>query len=323
MPKISIIVPIYKAENFLHKCLDSILSQSFEDYELILINDGSPDNSGIICDKYAAGDNRIRVVHQQNKGVSAARNAGIRIAQGEWLCFIDSDDFISRTYLEDFMKLHSADLLLQGYVTENENVVIAEHSLNKVYQGLEDAILEAEKQQILNSPCFKLFKRCIVTENNLLFDCNTSYGEDHLFTLSYLRFVKTISTSPEKGYHQVIYSNESLSHRMVPSAFLFYYIIHLRKSIEVLFGDLIIPELLKVYNQNLYNHLRRYLKSSFHSNITYEVYKKNYMEFRETVKNNTVGIDLLGKLLCFFYATAPSRVSYAVFSLIMKSYKRK
>ena len=224
MPRISIIVPVYKAENFLHKCLDSILSQSFEDYEVILINDGSPDNSGIICDRYATEDDRIRVIHQQNKGVSAARNAGIHMAQGEWLCFIDSDDYVSKTYLEDFMKLHSADLLLQGYVTEIQDMVVADHSLNKEYRSLEDVIVEAEEQQILNSPCFKLFKRCIVAENNLLFDCNTSYGEDHLFTLSDLIFVQTISTSPEKGYHQVISSNESLSHRIVPSDFLFYYI---------------------------------------------------------------------------------------------------
>ena len=323
MPKISIIVPVYKAENFLHKCLDSILSQSFEDYELILINDGSPDNSGMICDKYAAEYNRIKVVHQQNKGVSAARNAGIRIAQGEWLCFIDSDDLVSKTYLEDFMKLHSADLLLQGYVTEIQDMVVAEHSLNQEYHCTEDVIVEAEEKQILNSPCFKLFKRSIVAENNLLFDCNTSYGEDHLFTLSYLRFVKTISTSPEKGYHQVIASNESLSHRIVPSDFLFYYIIHLRKSIDELFGCTITPDLLKIYNLNLYNHLRRYLKSFFLLNNTYKVYKVNSAQFRKSVKNYIVGIDLLGKFLCMFYVKAPNRVSYVVFSIIMKSYKRK
>lgn len=323
MPRISIIVPVYKAENFLHKCLDSILSQSFEDYEVILINDGSPDNSGIICDRYATEDDRIRVIHQQNKGVSAARNAGIHMAQGEWLCFIDSDDYVSKTYLEDFMKLHSADLLLQGYVTEIQDMVVADHSLNKEYRSLEDVIVEAEEQQILNSPCFKLFKRCIVAENNLLFDCNTSYGEDHLFTLSYLIFVQTISTSPEKGYHQVISSNESLSHRIVPSDFLFYYIIHLRKSIDVLFGSTITSKLLKIYNQNLYSHLRSYLKSFFHLNNTYKVYKMNSAQFRESVKNYTVGVDLLGKLLCVFYAIAPNRVSYVVFSIIMKSYKRK
>lgn len=94
MPELSIIVPVYKVEPYLRRCLDSILAQTFRDFELILIDDGSPDNCGAICDEYAAKDSRIIVIHQKNQGVSAARNAGLDIARGTYLGFVDSDDWI-------------------------------------------------------------------------------------------------------------------------------------------------------------------------------------------------------------------------------------
>jgi len=96
---ISVVVPIYKVEKYIHRCVDSILSQSFTDFELILVDDGSPDACGKICDEYAEKDSRIRVIHQKNGGLSAARNSGIDIAQGEWLSFIDSDDWVHPDYL--------------------------------------------------------------------------------------------------------------------------------------------------------------------------------------------------------------------------------
>ena len=109
MPRISVIVPVYKVEAYLSRCVDSILNQSFSDFELILVDDGSPDNCGTICDDYAARDSRIHVIHQKNGGLSAARNAGIDWAAAEsdsqWLAFIDSDDWIHRDYLQ---KLYSA-----------------------------------------------------------------------------------------------------------------------------------------------------------------------------------------------------------------------
>lgn len=94
MPKISIIVPVYNVEKYLRKCIDSILNQTFKDFELILIDDGSTDESGKICDEYNLKDNRIKVIHKENGGLSSARNAGLDIAQGEYIGFVDSDDWI-------------------------------------------------------------------------------------------------------------------------------------------------------------------------------------------------------------------------------------
>ena len=94
MPEISVIVPVYKAEAYLHACIDSILSQTFSGFELILVDDGSPDNCGAICDDYAARDSRVRVIHQENQGQAAARNRALAAAKGEWVCFVDSDDAV-------------------------------------------------------------------------------------------------------------------------------------------------------------------------------------------------------------------------------------
>ena len=100
MPKISIIVPIYKVEPYLHKCIDSILNQTFSDFELILVDDGSPDNCPQICNEYAVKDERIKTIHRRNGGLSAARNSGLNIAKGDYICFVDSDDFIHPQYCE-------------------------------------------------------------------------------------------------------------------------------------------------------------------------------------------------------------------------------
>ena len=100
MPVLSIIVPVFKAEQFLHKCVDSILGQTLQDLELILVDDGSPDKSGSICEAYAKKDSRVRVIHQQNAGVSAARNAGLAIASGDYVGFVDSDDWVAADMYE-------------------------------------------------------------------------------------------------------------------------------------------------------------------------------------------------------------------------------
>ena len=102
-PIVTIIEPVYKAEKYLSCCIDSILAQSFKDFELLLIDDGSPDSSGQICNEYASKDNRIHSFHKENGGVSSARNMGIDNAQGEWICFIDSDDWVEADFLKELI----------------------------------------------------------------------------------------------------------------------------------------------------------------------------------------------------------------------------
>ena len=131
MPELSIIVPVYKVEKYLPKCLDSILAQTFTDFELILIDDGSPDRCGDICDEYAAKDDRLIVIHQENKGVSAARNAGLDIARGEYIGFVDSDDWIEPEMYETMLataKESEAEIVACGanHSDETETILFQE-----------------------------------------------------------------------------------------------------------------------------------------------------------------------------------------------------
>ena len=123
---ISVIVPIYKVEHYLPKCIDSIIHQTYQNLEIILVDDGSPDNCPEICDEYAKRDKRIKVVHQENGGLSAARNSGVEMANGEFLCFVDSDDYIHPKMYEILyknLKKFKADISICDYnvVFENQN----------------------------------------------------------------------------------------------------------------------------------------------------------------------------------------------------------
>ena len=104
MPKISVIVPVYKAEKFLATCIESILNQTYGNLEIILVDDGSPDSCGKICEKYALSDSRVKVVHQKNAGVAAARNVGLDLAEGDYVTFVDSDDYIQPQMYEKLIR---------------------------------------------------------------------------------------------------------------------------------------------------------------------------------------------------------------------------
>ena len=148
-PLISIIVPVYKVEQYLHRCINSILAQTFENFELILVDDGSPDNCGKICDEYAQKDNRIKVIHQKNSGTIIARNAGIKIATGKYLGFVDSDDYIKPQMYEKLYNCISSD----NYDIVWCDVVI-EHSDRQVISKL----TASENSENLLRSCFDFIR---------------------------------------------------------------------------------------------------------------------------------------------------------------------
>lgn len=167
MPSISVIVPVYKVEKLLHRCVDSILYQTFNDFELILVDDGSPDNCGKICDEYAKNDRRVRVIHKENGGLSSARNAGIDIAYGNYFCFVDSDDMIHPQMLSllfSSIKKHDADVVSTRYITFSKNIPIFE-SIEQVRESVlqrEDFLNQLYPEhfeQIGISAWGKLYKR--------------------------------------------------------------------------------------------------------------------------------------------------------------------
>lgn len=197
-PKISVIVPVYKVEEYLHRCVDSILSQSFTDFELILVDDGSPDNCGKICDEYAQKDSRVRVFHKPNGGVSSARNLGLDNVQGEWVTFIDSDDYVDSDYLSDLI-----------FYQEQGNVeFVAICNCIKEGTGATHVNLKKEDFDLLLckyrfskylAPWGKLFKYDVIKHINLKFDTKMHLGEDVIFVLTYLLNISKL---------ELIYSNK-------------------------------------------------------------------------------------------------------------------
>ncbi|WP_066315239.1 glycosyltransferase [Bacillus sp. FJAT-29814] len=164
-PKISIIVPVFNVENFIHDCLKSILNQTFRDFELILVNDGSTDQSGVICDEYAKSDKRITVIHKENGGQSSARNVGIDIATGDFLGFIDSDDWIDKDMYEIlYTKVleTGSDIAacnLMQYNKDSTGYLYSNDTNNQIYNR-HDAMHELYLNERLTfSPCNKLYKK--------------------------------------------------------------------------------------------------------------------------------------------------------------------
>jgi len=206
-PKISVIVPVYKVEKYLSLCIDSILNQTFADFELILVDDGTPDSSGKICDEYQKKDSRVKVFHQKNKGVSAARNLGIENAVGEWILFADADDWADNEWLQSYADYFSDDddIIFQGVIAEMESgqSVRSLTSGRYVNENVGKGILHVlnEINFTYNATWSKIFKRKIIQEQHIRFDTNMSLGEDMVFTSLYCCFIKSIRLLPEEHYH--------------------------------------------------------------------------------------------------------------------------
>ncbi|MEE1220147.1 MAG: glycosyltransferase family 2 protein [Ruminococcus sp.] len=196
MAKISIVVPIYNSEKYLCNCIDSILCQSFDDFELILVDDGSTDSSASICDNYEKLDNRVNVIHKTNGGVSKARNTGIDVASGKFICFIDSDDSVNSDYLEKLYLAYENDIDLSvvGYNWIKNNCVTNFTVFNNEPETIIDKnnIMFLYEKVMISAPWCKLYKLDIIKENKLIFPEDLSLGEDLIFNFSYLDFVNRI-----------------------------------------------------------------------------------------------------------------------------------
>ena len=200
---VSIIVPVYNAEKYLHRCVDSILAQTFTDFELLLINDGSKDNSGKICDEYAAKDSRVRVFHKENGGVSSARNLGLDNAKGEWVTFVDSDDWVNSSYINNlYMRSHKGVDLVFSYATIDKGI----ESYKEVYPSCLvestclDGIFAANDLHWHTSPWSKLYRMSLITKAGLCFNENVCIGEDLIFLYSYILLCGKIYVSPDTDY---------------------------------------------------------------------------------------------------------------------------
>lgn len=215
---VSIIVPVYNAEKYLNNCVDSIVNQTYKDIEIILINDGSIDNSGTICDVYASRDNRIKVLHQSNHGPSFTRNLGIASSNGEYIQFVDSDDFIAADMTEKLVEeiQPNNDMVLCGYnkvIRGKDRIVSQSVSSNKIgtFQIGEFLMYFGSLylKNLINSPCNKLYKSDVIIKNKIQFRNDINMGEDLLFNLEYLRFSYQIGVIKEELYNYTKDSNNN------------------------------------------------------------------------------------------------------------------
>ena len=195
---ISIIIPVYNTALYLDECIKSVLNQTYQDFECILVDDGSTDGSLKKCQYWALKDPRIKVFHQENQGVSAARNKGINEAKGEYIAFIDSDDWVEIYYLEHMlvaMLRYRVDLIVSGFLLRNQNQPCLcfkiEDNLVELTPENIDLFVCINKKSLLYGPYGKLYKSHIIKENPISFPLLYSYGEDLIFNYLYLDCIKS------------------------------------------------------------------------------------------------------------------------------------
>lgn len=226
---LSVVIPVYNIENYLGKCLDSILAQTFQDYEVIVVNDGSTDHTADVCDEYAVKDARIRIIHKENEGVSVARNTGIEVASGEYFLFFDGDDFMEPYTMEELYKVakeQQADTVVYGY-HRYENGKVKETCYPRFDKAIyeDDAIVKEVLPAFIGLSCDRIndwlnhkpdalyvenpalwrtmTSARIIKENNIRFIPNLKVGEDTLFIATYLSFAQRCFIQQKCYYYLV------------------------------------------------------------------------------------------------------------------------
>jgi len=195
-PLVSVIIPVYRVEQYLHRCVDSVLAQTLKEIEVILVDDGSPDGCPRICDEYARQDPRVRVIHQRNGGLSSARNAGIHIATGTYIGFVDSDDYVARWMYARMLEMaveHDVDFVMTDYIRVCDNVLYHKtinladgyYDKSKIRQVIYPNLVMGKNLEYgpFRSVCRCLYRKNFINYNMLCFDTDVRYAEDHIFNI--------------------------------------------------------------------------------------------------------------------------------------------
>lgn len=205
--KVSIIIPVYKvSENYLRKCIESCVNQTLKEIEIILIDDGSPDNCGEICDEYALKDNRIKVIHKKNEGVSKARNVGVVKATGKYIGFVDADDWIETDFYEKmfyFGEKYGLEMIVSGFVKEKNNKIleVLKRENNKVFNKIEALKNLFERKLYVWSIWDKIYRSDTIKNGRIFFSERISMGEDLEFLWCLLKKINKIGYISLNKYH--------------------------------------------------------------------------------------------------------------------------
>ena len=275
-PEISIIVPIYKVEAYIHKCVNSILNQTFKNFELILVEDGSPDKCGEICDEYAKKDSRVVVIHKQNGGVSSARNIGLKKAVGKYISFVDPDDYLELNYYDELLKI-SKDNELDIAVCQIRtiNYSTGEQYIGNIFDGvavnkkdieskLIPGILRGKSYGIMSS-VNKIYKKDIFYKFSICFDENRTHGEDARLNLMLLMNIDRIGFLQKPMYNYQVFIRHSLT--QIFNINLYQFI-----KDNMLFGS----KLCDIYNVN---DAKKHIKDEF---------RVNTINFIQSIANSTL-----------------------------------
>lgn len=208
-PKITVIVPVYNMEKTLNRALDSLVNQSYRDYEVIMVDDGSKDKSGMICDEYAAKFPHFKVCHKSNGGLSSARNKGMELANGEWVTFCDSDDYAFPFWLENYQldESEQVDLIQQGAISDKP--AFMQSGMSNIcgfdYYGCPQEYLKnLIGYRMIGYTWMKAYKLEIIRRYNLTFDENIVLKEDEVFLLKYLCYCTSVKAINKQGYYYFV-----------------------------------------------------------------------------------------------------------------------
>ena len=214
--KVSIIVPVYNTGNYLRKCVDSILGQTLKDIEVLIIDDGSTDESGKICDFYSEQDSRVKVIHKKNEGVSVARNLGIALANGVYIGFVDSDDWIDPEMYECLVgqaELHDADLVMSDVVTVYAD---GRRELDTISQLLHDMILTKKDLkpttliEMAGSTCRCIYSSKLINTYDIHFPPAVKFSEDRIFNIYSMGYANKIVYTKKTYYHRLVHSKSAV-----------------------------------------------------------------------------------------------------------------
>ncbi|VUS63799.1 glycosyltransferase family 2 protein [Klebsiella spallanzanii] len=216
-PSVSVILPVFNGQEYISNCVEALLNQRLMNFELIIIDDGSTDQTGEICKGFALNDDRIKLFQKKNGGVSTARNYGIELATGDYICFVDVDDSVNENYLQELfddriiLGIDSCGIVVNsfsGYIgTRSLPSIIVNSKKNVINSLLSTDIL------LFSEPYSKLFDRRVIINKNIRFPTGIHMGEDGIFLAQYYKYVTTMNISPKINYFRKIIPT-SLSHRM-------------------------------------------------------------------------------------------------------------
>ena len=314
MAKISIITPVYNAEPYISNLIESVIQQSFDDWELILINDGSVDQSRIIMERYSFADKRIKLINQENQGPSVARNVGIENAHSEWITFIDADDKVSLNYLEELYDVAAnVDLVCAGYYEQNiqnpKGIALHDFSDFLNQETIDSDIFIGEIFNGVTGVLWsKLFKNQVIKENSLRLDSRLKLSEDLLFVLQYAKKINKI-----KLVSSPIYYYNRLHENGLSSQYNLAYIENFKHLIERVLEEFPDDEKAKVnviLRKRYFNFLIKMMKQNPHNPMQlkklYHLIKGEFLECKFKLNNEDALFFLLIKNsffnLAFYYS---------------------